>query len=194
MKKDTSRTAALDYLLAIGNLIALADHKEEQIMNLVEERNNLSSVTSDPGELEALKADINNDIAIAQRERLELYQTRKSLQRNFFNRYEIDNDWRCQFKHYAIALTAMEECANADNTVDNRFLLSKFRKLTYQFLWTAMWVWPANCWRCLADILDPEDEPTPEYWNFEEAYHKPDDVIQTPEWVELTSPFKSDNW
>lgn len=134
MQKDTSRTAALDYLLAIGNLIALADHKEEQIMNLVEERNNLSSVTQDPDELQALATDINNDIVLAQKERDELYTTRKSLQRNFFDRYEIDKDWRCQFKHYAIALTAMEECYNADKTVDNRFLLSRFRKLVYQFL------------------------------------------------------------
>lgn len=162
MKKDTSRTAALDYLLAIWNLIALVDHKEEQVANLVEERNNLSSVTQDQGELEALATEINNDIALAQRERDQLYQMRKSLQRNFFDRYEIDNDWRCQFKHYAIALTTMEECYNADPTVDNRFLLAKFRKLTYQFLWNAMWVGPANCGRCLADMLDPEDEQSDE--------------------------------
>lgn len=180
MQKDTSRTAALDYLLAIWNLIALVDHKEEQIANLVEERNNLSSVTKDPDEIQALATEINQDIAIAQRERDQLYQTRKSLQRNFFDRYEIDKDWWCQFKHYAVSLTAMEECYNADPTVDNHFLLARFRKLTYQFLGQAMWVWPANCGRCLADMLDPEDDET-----------IPADSNINPE---PTSPFTSDNW
>lgn len=155
--KDTSRTAALDYLLCIGNLIALADHKEEQIMNLLEERNSLSTVTSDPVELETMATNIQQEIALAQKERDNLYQERKSLQRNFFHIYNIDMDYWCQFKHYAIALTAMEECRNADNTVDNQFVLTRFRRMVYQFLWQAMWVGPANCWRCLADAI--EDKP-----------------------------------
>jgi len=174
--KDTSRTAALDYLLAIGNLIALADHKEEQIMNLIEERNNLSSVTSDPEELEKLATAIQEEIVLASRDRENLYQDRKTLQRNFFSRYNIDMDYWCQFKHYAIALTAMEECRNADPTADNQFILNRFRKEVYQFLGQAMWVWPANCWRCLADMLD----------------EKPLDIPVDP--AEVTSPFSSDTW
>ena len=157
--KDTSRTAALDYLLAIGNLVALADHKEEQIMNLLEERNSLSTVTSDPEELEKLATNIQQEIVIAQKERDNLYQERKSLQRNFFQIYNIDMDYWCQFKHYAVALTAMEECRNADPTVDNQFVLTRFRRMVYQFLGQAMWVGPANCWRCLADALQPIFDP-----------------------------------
>lgn len=133
MQKDTSRTAALDYLLAIGNLIALADHKEEQIINLVEEEQNLPKDATQE-EIQAMTEDIHKEIVMARKERNELYDTRKDLQRNFFNRYGIDKDYRCQFKHYAIALTAMEECRNADPTVENEYLLLRFRKQVYQFL------------------------------------------------------------
>lgn len=182
--QQTSRTAALDYLLSIGNLIALADHKEEQIMNLVEEEQNLPK-DSTPEELQAMTDDIHKEIILARKERDSLYDARRDLQRNFFNRYNIDKDYRCQFKHYAIALTAMEECRNADPTVENEYLLLRFRKLTYQFLGQAMWVWPANCGRCLADMLEEkmkEDSKTKaEYWNFKEAYHNPDETLVNPE-------------
>lgn len=161
--KDTSRTAALDFLLCIGNLLALADHKEEEILNLIEERNNLSTVTSNPAELETLTNNINNELFEAQRERERLYEYRKTLQRNFFETYNIDNDYRCQFKHFAVALTSMEECRNAHPTPQNDQLLIRFRQLTYQFLWQIMWVWPANCGRCLADMFEEHisQGPTP---------------------------------
>ena len=132
--QQTSRNAALDYLLAIGNLIALADHKEEQIMNLMEEEANLTAVTSDPEELKTMQEDIRKEIVQATKERQELYDLRRDLQRNFFERYKIDNDYRCQFKHYAIALTAAEECRNADPTFQNDVLVTSLRKLVYQFL------------------------------------------------------------
>lgn len=159
MQKDTSRNAALDYLLAIGNLIALADHKEEQIMNLMEEHDNVPTLKdTTPEETKALQEQIRQEIVQATKERQELYDLRRDLQRNFFERYKIDNDYRCQFKHYAIALTAAEECRNADPTFQNDVLVTSLRKLVYQFLWTAMWVWPANCWRCLADLYEEAKE------------------------------------
>lgn len=132
--KDTSRTAALDYLLAIGNLIALADHKEEQIMNLLEEKENIPAVTSKPEEVNELISSINEEIAATRIQIKQLYDQRKTLQRNFFEIYDIDMDYWCQFKHYAVALTAMEECRNADDTVQNQILLAEFRKSVYQFL------------------------------------------------------------
>lgn len=154
--KDTSRTAALDYLLAIGNLIALADHKEEQIMNLLEEKENIPAITSKPEEVNELISSINEEIAATRIQIKQLYDQRKTLQRNFFEIYDIDMDYWCQFKHYAVALTAMEECRNADDTVQNQILLAEFRKSVYQFLGVILWVWPANCWRCLADALDDD--------------------------------------
>lgn len=157
--QNTSRNAALDYLLAIGNIIALADHKEEQVMNLMEEEANLTAVTSDPEELKAMQEDIRKEIVQVTKERQELYDLRRDLQRNFFERYKIDNDYRCQFKHYAIALTAAEECRNADPIFQNDVLVTSLRKMVYQFLWTAMWVGPANCWRCLADLYEEANAP-----------------------------------
>lgn len=152
--KDTSRTAALDYLLAIGNLIALADHKEEQIINLNEELQAVDTVASTQEEADQMTWDIIKEIWTANKTRQQLYDFRKELQRNFFQIYDIDMDYRCQMKHYAVALTAMEECRNANPTVQNDILLQKFRTHVYQFLGIAMWVGPANCWRCLADALD----------------------------------------
>lgn len=172
--QQTSRNAALDYLLAIGNLIALADHKEEQIMNLMEEHDNvpeLKDTTSE--EAKALQEQIRQEIVQATKERQELYDLRRDLQRNFFERYKIDNDYRCQFKHYAVALTAAEECRNADPIFQNDVLVTSLRKMVYQFLGTAMWVGPANCWRCLADLYEEakapkKNEPKPalpeKYW------------------------------
>lgn len=132
--KETSRTAALDYLLAIGNLVALADHKEEQIMNLLEEKENIPAVTTEPREANDLMESINEEIAATRKQIKQLYEQRKTLQRNFFEIYNIDMDYWCQFKHYAVALTAMEECRNADDTVQNEILLAEFRKGVYQFL------------------------------------------------------------
>lgn len=152
--KDTSRTAALDYLLAIGNLIALADHKEEQIINLNEELQAVDTAASTQEEADQMTWDIIKEIWTANKTRQQLYDFRKELQRNFFEIYDIDMDYRCQMKHYAVALTAMEECRNANPTVQNDILLQKFRTHVYQFLGIAMWVGPANCWRCLADALD----------------------------------------
>lgn len=152
--KDTSRTAALDYLLALGNLIALADHKEEQIINLNEELQAVDTVASTQEEADQMTWDIIKEIWTANKTRQQLYDFRKELQRNFFEIYDIDMDYRCQMKHYAVALTAMEECRNANPTVQNDILLQKFRTHVYQFLGIAMWVGPANCWRCLADALD----------------------------------------
>lgn len=157
--QTTSRNAALDYLLAIGNLIALADHKEEQIMNLMEEEQTVIETEKDPLMQQALCEDIRQEIVQATKERQELYELRKDLQRNFFERYKIDNDYWCQFKHYAVALTAAEECRNADPTFQNDVAVTTLRKLVYQFLWTAMGVWPANCWRCLADAYAEAHEP-----------------------------------
>lgn len=132
--QTTSRNAALDYLLAIGNLIALADHKEEQIMNLMEEEATTIETEKDPLMQQALCEDIRKEIVQATKERNELYTLRKDLQRNFFERYKIDNDYRCQFKHYAVALTAAEECRNADQTFQNDVAVTTLRKLVYQFL------------------------------------------------------------
>ena len=174
--QTTSRNAALDYLLAIWNLIALADHKEEQIMTLMEEESTIIETEKDPLMQQALGEQIRQEIVQAAKERNELYELRKDLQRNFFERYKIDNDYRCQFKHYAVALTAAEECRNADPTFQNDVVVTSLRKLVYQFLWTAMWVWPANCWRCLADAWDNKDTPQlpqlPEkYWWPFRVYH-----------------------
>ena len=152
--KDTSRTAALDYLLAIGNLIALADHKEEQVINLNEELQSVDTVASTQEEADKMTWEILNEIWAANKTRQQLYDFRKELQRNFFQIYDIDMDYRCQFKHYAVALTAMEECRNANPTVQNDILLQKFRTHVYQFLGIAMWVGPANCGRCLADAIE----------------------------------------
>lgn len=174
--KDTSRTAALDYLLAIGNLIALADHKEEQIINLNEELQAVDTVASTQEEADQMTWDIIKEIWTANKTRQQLYDFRKELQHNFFEIYGIDMDYRCQMKHYAVALTAMEECRNANPTVQNDILLQKFRTHVYQFLGIAMWVGPANCGRCLADMLD----------------EKPLDIPVDP--AEVTSPFSSDTW
>jgi len=136
--QQTSRNAALDYLLAIGNLIALADHKEEQIMNLMEEEATMIETEKDALMQQQLREDIRKEIVQANKERQELYDLRRDLQRNFFERYKIDNDYRCQFKHYAVALTAAEECRNADPTFQNETVVTQLRKLVYQFLGTAM--------------------------------------------------------
>ena len=160
--QQTSRNAALDYLLAIGNLIALADHKEEQIMNLMEEEATMIETEKDALMQQQLREDIRKEIVQANKERQELYDLRRDLQRNFFERYKIDNDYRCQFKHYAVALTAAEECRNADPTFQNETVVTQLRKLVYQFLGTAMWVWPANCGRCLADLYEESKTVTQE--------------------------------
>ena len=160
--QQTSRNAALDYLLAIGNLIALADHKEEQIMNLMEEHDNVPEIDATQDEKDQLREDIRKEIVQANKERQELYDLRRDLQRNFFERYKIDNDYWCQFKHYAVALTAAEECRNADPTFQNETVVTQLRKLVYQFLGTAMWVWPANCGRCLADLYEESKTVTQE--------------------------------
>lgn len=153
--KTTSRNAALDYLLAIGNLIALADHKEEQIMNLLEEHDNVPFLQDiEPDEITSLQENIRLEIVQTSKERDELYKLRKDMQRNFFDTYKIDQDYWCQFKHYAAALTAAEECRNAHNSFQSDLIVTKLRKLVYQFLWTAMGVWPANCGRCLADAYE----------------------------------------
>ena len=175
--KDTSRTAALDYLLAIGNLVALADHKEEQIMNLEEEYEAVASLELTEPEAEQMRQNIAKEILETKASRRQLYDLRRELQRNFFQRYEIDMDYWCQYKHFAVALTAAEECRNADDTYYNEVLVTKLRKAAYQFLGTAMWVGPANCGRCLADMLDEKPIPTDPNIN-----------------PEPTSPFTSDNW
>lgn len=153
--KTTSRNAALDYLLSIGNLIALADHKEEQIMNLLEEHDNVPSLENiSEDEIKTLQENIRLEIVQTSKERDELYKLRKELQRNFFDTYNIDQDYWCQFKHYAVALISAEECRNAHTSFQLDTVVTKLRKLVYQFLWIAMGVWPANCGRCLADAVE----------------------------------------
>lgn len=156
--QTTSRTAALDYLLAIGNLLALYDHKMEQASNLLEEKLAVPTLEATDEEKDQLNDSINKELVTIQVELRNFYNLRKDLQRNFFARYNIDKDYRCQFKHLAIALTATEECYNADPTAQNRTLLMELRRVIYWFLGTVMWVWPANCWRCLADMLEDGSE------------------------------------
>lgn len=161
--QNTSRNAALDYLLAIGNLIALADHKEEQIMNLLEEHDNVPTLPDiEPDEIKTLQENIRLEIVQTSKERDELYKLRKEMQRNFFDTYKIDQDYWCQFKHYAAALTAAEECRNAHPSFQSDTALTKLRKLVYQFLGIAMGVWPANCGRCLADAWEEHINPVPQ--------------------------------
>lgn len=162
MDTTTSRTAALDFLLSIWNLLALADHKEEQISNLIEERTNLSSVASNEEELQALTQSINEELVETQRQRERLYEVRKELQISFFKIYNIDQDYWCQFKHFAVSLTALEECRNAHPSPQMDQLLIKFRRLVYQFLGVILWGNPANCWRCLTDMLTTPEEDLPQ--------------------------------
>lgn len=152
---DTSRNASLDHLLAIWNLLALADHKEEEIMNLMEEDASVDSLEWADEETKVnMHENIRAEIVRNRNEISSLYTLRKNCQRNFFQIYWIDKDYWCQFKHFAVTLVALEEVRNANPTYETELAVTQFRKLTYQFLGNIMWVWPANCWRCLADAYD----------------------------------------
>lgn len=153
---NTSRTTVLDWTLLIGNLVALIDHKNEEISNLEEEYRSIDSVAQNPEEYVKMDAAIKEDIAYANAERDALVDLRRELQREFFATYNIDQDYWCQFKHRSVILTTIDELRSTHANV--RFLESAVRKLAYQFLGKMTGVWPANCGRCLSDMLEEKEQ------------------------------------
>jgi len=146
--QQTSRTAVLDYVLLIRNLIAAQDHLEERIMNLLWE------LEADPDSQE-----LYEELLTQTRElRQSIYKQRKTIQEQMFQEYEIDEDWRCLFKHLTVALEAFEECRNASHSEASLQAIEEqvvnYRKFYYEFLGIITGVWPAGCGRCLADRLE----------------------------------------
>lgn len=142
-KQNKMRTAALDWALLIGNMCALYDHKQEEIMNLKEEYEELPEIESDHETLEALLLDTLWDITNAEAELEEILAMRRQLQEEFFEEYNIDKEYWCQFKHWCTIITSVQE-------VGSKSKPNLFKKF-YNFLWKIIWVWQANCGRCLAD-------------------------------------------
>lgn len=153
------RTSALDWALLIGNMCALYDHKQEEVMNLIEEYNELPEIEKDHEMLEALLLDTQWDITMSETESLNLLILRRQLQEEFFKEFNIDKEYWCQFKHWCTMITSVQEVADAHP--DNRsitILKQNLLKQFYNFLWKITWVWPADCGRCLTDRIDLSNE------------------------------------
>lgn len=143
------RTAILDWVLCIGNLCALYDHLGEEEMNLLAEREEIN-----PDDLSVILS-IDEDLAYLKQEQEVVLNQRRRLQKLLFENFELDHEQRCKFKHYATALASMQECADADpSNISLHNELINFRKQTYRFLWRLVGWEPAECGRCLADVID----------------------------------------
>lgn len=131
----TSRTPLLDQLLAIRNLLALGDHELEQMVNLKEEQNAASRISSsdDSATQEALSDSYTRDIGRTAVQYHEHYQLRKELQRALFDQYSIDLSYRCQFKHRLTVHEALKEIADATSDSADRERYYLFTKDLY--LW-----------------------------------------------------------
>ena len=147
--KVIMRTAILDWTLCIGQLCALYDHLGEEEMNLLAEKEEVK-----PEEISVILS-IDEDLAYLKQEQEAVLNQRRRLQGQLFHDWWLDHEQRCKFKHYATALASLQECSDADP--NNKALhdeLINFRKTTYRFLWRLVWGEPADCGRCLADVID----------------------------------------
>lgn len=143
------RTAILDWTLLIGQLCCLYDHLGEEEMNLLAEKDEVSW-----DEVSLLLA-IDEDLAYLKQEQESVLNQRRRLQGQLFNDWWLDREQWCKFKHYATALASLQECYDADpNNESLHNELINFRKTTYRFLWRLVWWQPAECGRCLADVIE----------------------------------------
>lgn len=149
----TSRTPLLDQLLAIRNLLALGDHELEQIVNLEQEQIEGLKLTAegDPLPDDALSDSYDQDIAKTVVQYHDHYQLRKELQRSVFDSYNIDLEYRCQFKHRLTVHEALKEIADATGSSDDRWRYYLFTKDLYLRIWEITGLWHTPCGRCLLD-------------------------------------------
>lgn len=117
-------------------------------MNLLAEKEEV-----DPNDLPIILS-IDEDLAYLKQEQETILNQRRRLQGELFNWWELDKEQRCKFKHYATALASLQECYDAEpNNEALHQELINFRKATYRFLWRLVWGEPAECGRCLADVI-----------------------------------------
>lgn len=159
----TSRTPLLDQLLAIRNLLALGDHELEQIVNLRQEQAESEGLAPSKSSVslsaEALYDSYTKDINATIRQYTDHYALRKELQRSVFDAYNIDLEYRCQFKHRLTVHEALKEIADATGSQadwDRYFL---FTKDLYLRIWEITGLGHTPCGRCL---LDAEVTQSPE--------------------------------
>lgn len=110
----SSRTPMLDQCLAMRNLLALNDHQLERLVNLDQE---YVEATDLPGlsyeEFSSISESYNSDIQHALDSYTQTYNLRKSLQSDFFKKYNIDLTHRCEFKHSLTIHEALKEIYDA---------------------------------------------------------------------------------
>lgn len=153
----SSRTSVLDWVMCIGQLCCLYDHLGEEEMNLLAEREEVNS------EEIAVLLSIDEDLAYLKQEQETILNQRRRLQGELFNWWELDKEQRCKFKHYATALASMQECYDAEpNNEALHQELINLRKATYRFLGRLVGWQPAECGRCLADVIEKKQEGSKE--------------------------------
>ena len=110
----SSRTPILDQCLAMRNLLALNDHQLEKLVNLDQEHSEAAGLTNiTPNEFEALSDSYNQDIQDLLDSYTYTYNLRKSIQSDFFKKYNIDLTHRCEFKHSLTAHESLKEIYDA---------------------------------------------------------------------------------
>lgn len=155
-----TRNAVLDFIELLGEQAALLDHVKEWEVNLESEKEAVIEDSShDPEENYSMILGIEGEIAVNRSEQSVLLSQRRNLQQIFFDLYHIDPEERCKVKHYATILTLIWECSNAHpEDVKLHNLEKEIRRSTYGYLWRVLWVWPADCGRCLTDMLSDAEE------------------------------------
>lgn len=151
----TSRTPLLDQLLAIRNLLALGDHELEQIVNLRQEQAESEGLAPSKSSVslsaEALYDSYTKDINATIRQYADHYALRKELQRSVFDAYNIDLEYRCQFKHRLTVHEALKEIADATSSPEDRERYRLFTKDLYLWIWEITGLGHTPCGRCLLD-------------------------------------------
>ena len=154
----SSRTPMLDQCLAMRNLLALNDHQLERLVNLDQE---YIEATDLPGlsyeEFSSISESYNSDIQHALDSYTQTYNLRKSLQSDFFKKYNIDLTHRCEFKHSLTIHEALKEIYDATKDPNDYQRYINFTHNFYLRLGKITGLWHTPCGRCLLDAeINPD--------------------------------------